>query len=114
MRLDDNALLQNPAPLDHEQAHVPYPMVRGLRVENRIRRQVEAEVLSLQATAVAETQGGVEDDPLMRHGYGRLYFGAFWLIATLPRISAPAMPMLSVNGSPSSIHAHATANRGTR
>src|SRR5690606_41914623 len=39
---------------------------------------------------------------------------AFWLIATLPRISSAARPMLAVGVSPSSIHAHATPNTGTR
>ncbi len=39
---------------------------------------------------------------------------ARWLKATLPRISAPAMPMVTVSGSSRSHHAHATPNSGTR
>ena len=37
-----------------------------------------------------------------------------WLSATPPRISAPAIAIVSVSGSPSTIHAHTTPNSGTR
>ena len=71
---------------------------------------VQAEVLALQAAAVAELDFEIEHDALLRIAH----LAARWLIATLPRISAPAMPIVSVNGSPSSIHAQATPNSGTR
>src|SRR5690606_32238222 len=90
-------------------------------------RDVEPEAMAVQAAAVGEFDLEVEYDPVLKVGHDhpprnrrpsivrrRAQRSPRWLIATLPRIIAPAMPMASVSGSSSSIHAQATPNSGTR